>query len=78
MSQTNLTSLNKFKVGDKVRFKPRSIYAKPQLDTKAVYTIKYVDYAGLLNFYGVYEGGWFPENFELCKNSIVKDIIKDL
>jgi len=66
----------KFKVGDKVKWnKSRKITA---LDNKKVYIINKISDRGYLDFEGRGGEGWFPENFELCKNSIVKDIIKDL
>lgn len=70
--------MSKFKVGDLVRWSLDRKPTIPTLDANKVYTITNVHERGYLDFYGVADKQWFPENFELCKNTIVKNILNDL
>jgi len=66
----------KFKVGDIVRW--RHINEPPEIDRNKSYEVIRVGGHGVIDLKGVRSSQWFPENFELDKNSIVHDLLKDL
>jgi hypothetical protein len=66
------------KVGDLVIWAAKREPMVPKIDKSVVYIVSNVHDKGYLDFKGVKDRGWFPENFELAKSQIINNILNDL
>ena len=67
-----------FKVGDIVRCTLSAPTSRGEMIPNNQYVVTAVDSKGRLTFNSVTSVGWYPENFELCKNQVVINILNDL